>query len=223
MKINSAPGAFILILLISLYFSCVNEPDVLTLITPDQTPMPQRQIYYSIEDYKGRDVGEEKPDWVTIYLSEGLHGIESMEIYQYDYVFISRNEGSNFTALNQWRENFSPELDFPHLAASRIEERFLMEFPLPDFELGSFYMALIRSASDSEWPRSTREDDFWMLIKSSPDAEARWEFLILSAIPRNDFRNHFLYLYNNVNPHTAPNWEQQRAINRFRQSFFMGF
>ena len=223
MKINPAPGVLILILLISLYFSCVNEPDVMTLITPDPTPMPQRQIHYSIEDFKGRDEGEEMPEWVTMYLLEGLRGIESMEIYQFDYVFVSRNMGNNFSALTQWQNSFSPELDFPRLAATRIEDRFLMEFSLPDFELGSFYTGLIRAVSDSQWPRSTHEDDFWMLVKNSPDADASWEFLILSAIPRNEFRDHFYHLYGNVNPRTTPNWEQQRAINRFRQNFFNDF
>ena len=223
MKINPTSGALILILSISLYFSCVNEPDVMTLITPDPTPMPQRQEYYSIEDFKGRDEGEEMPEWITVYLQGGLRGIESMEIYQFDYVFVSRNMGNNFSALSQWQNSFSPELDFPRLAATRIEERFLMEFSLPDFELGSFYTAFIRAISDSQWPRSTLEDDFWMLVKISPDAEPSWEFFILSAIPRNEFRDFFNHLYDNVNPRIAPNWEQQRAINRFRQNFFSEF
>jgi|GEM_PF-3210981 len=214
---------FLFFTMVFLFASCANDPNVLSLISPDPTSMPVRAEIYFMEDYKGMEEGLDVPEWVAMYLSYGNQGVESMEIYQFDYIFVIRNSGSNFTALNHWQNAFSVELDFPRMAASRIEERFYKEFTLPDFEFGTFYLNLIRAVSDSEWRQATTEDDFWMLSKIDPDAPASWDFLVLTAIPRYIFEARFYEIFDSVNARLSFSSEQQRSINRFRNNFFDDF
>ena len=206
-----------------LFFSCTSEPDVLGLIRPDPTQMPVRQPIYVIDNYKGMDLGEEIPEWLLLYLENGVYGIESMEIYQFDYVFVSSNEGSNFNALNHWLTNFSIEQDFPRLAARRIENRFLLASPLPDTEFGSFFIELIRSVSDAEWTNAAMEDYFWIHKRVNIDSPPVYEFFILTAMSRTSFIFQYNILYDNVNPRMPITWEQTRALNRLRDNFFEDF
>ena len=206
-----------------LFASCAGRPDAWTFTNPDPRQMPPRAEIYAIDDYKGKDQGEEIPEWVNLYLEYGPGGVESMEIYQFHYIFVSRNEGNSINALNHWAEGFSPDLDFPRLAAARIERRFFAESPIPDREFGSFFIDLIRAASDAVWMGSTWEDDFWMHKRSGPDETGSWEILILTAMPKTRFISQFDIIFNSVNFRIPPSWEQLRAIGRIRDRFFDGF
>ena len=171
------------------------------------------------------------PEWLRLYLDYGPDGVETMGIYQFHYVFVSRNEGNSFDALNYWAEAFSPDLDFPRLAAARIERRFFAEASIPDREYGSFFIDLIRASSDAVWTDVNREDDFWILKNSGPgdngsnngSDNSSWEFFILTTIPKNRFASQFDAIFNSINFRIPPSWEQLRAISRLRGRFFEGF
>ena len=206
-----------------LFTSCISEPDIVSLVNPEPFEAVLRPEISSIEDYKGKNEGGGLPEWLVHYLGRGNQGVEFMGIFQYHYAFVARNSGSNFTALNHWLESFSPELDFPRLASARIEERFLLETPLPDIVFGTFYIDLIRALSDHEWTGAYLYDYFWMLSRPGPQEPAVWEFFVLCSIPKNIFLSQYNFVYGNLNPRLAPTWEQQRALNRFANRFAEGF
>ena len=211
------------LLLSALLVSCASEPNPWTVVSPDPTEINRITEVYVIEDYKGKAEGQDIPQWVNNYLEAGIQGIEAMDIYQFHHVFVSRNVGSSFDALMLWADGFSPELDFPRMAASRIESRFFLEAPLPDREFGSFFIDLIRTVSDAEWTGTSKEDDFWMLKRDVEDESISWEFLVVASISKTSFASQFLAIYNSINSRPPPSWEQLRAISRIRDRFFEGF
>jgi hypothetical protein len=216
-----------LILGVVLLSSCVNNsggrayelPKV-----PEETRSPRT---FTIIDYKNKAAGEAIPEWVSLYLNSGLREVEALRTYQGSYVFIHRNEGNNFNALQLWKDNFSVELDFPRLAAARIEARFSASVPYPDDEYGAFYEALIRAASDASWTGATTEDDFW-IRKRYPASETEgeqenWEFLVLVTMEKSRFSSQLESIFENIKPIPPPDQYQIAAINRVKERFFERF
>jgi hypothetical protein len=170
-------------------------------------------------------LGEAIPEWVNIYFNSGLREVETLKTYQGSYVFVHKNEGNNFNALQLWKDNFSAELDFPRLAAARIEARFSV--PYPDEEYGAFYEALIRAASDASWTGAVRGDDFWVRKRYPPneteDEQESWEFLVLVTIEKSLFSSQLEKIFKNINPLPPPDGKQIAAFNQVKEQFFEKF
>jgi len=189
---------------------------------PEETKIPRA---FTILDYKNKASGDTVPEWVNSYLDSGLRKVETLAAYQDSYVFIPKNEGNNFNALRLWKDNFSAELDFPRLAATRIEARFSV--PYPDIEYGSFYEALIRAASDASWTGAAAKDDFWIRKKYLPNEtegeQENWEFLILVTIEKSSFSSQLKTVFDKMNPIPQPDENQIAAANRVKEQFFEKF
>lgn len=223
---------FLLCAVLAVFASCAGEPARKTASPGNssaRTPEP-----FIITDYKNKAEGQFVPEWVSIYLEKGVDGVETLDAYRNRYVFIGRNEGTNFGALRQWNEGFSPELDFPRLAAARIENRFSV--PYPDDEYGAFYVAMIRAASDAPWAGAVREDDFWIRRYYIPveenaageetaetSARETWEFLILVTMDKALFASQLGDVFRSVTPNPRPSRDQTAAANRVKDRFFEGF
>ena len=234
-----------------LFFSCAGEPAI-EVLKPTKIPeAAETPLPYIIADHKNRAGKGSIPKWVNSWLEGGISEVETLDSYVGRYVFISRNEGNNFNALTQWAEGFNAELDFPRLAAARIEARFLSGVSHPDHEYGPFFEALIRAASDAPWTGVVREDDFWLLRRSFhgetsiPDMPATiagqasalpdlqtadyplvtesWEFLILVTIEKPIFASQLSAVFQNVKPDPLPTRDQVNAANRVKERFYDGF
>jgi hypothetical protein len=192
---------------------------------PEEVKIPPR--VFAIIDYKNKTGGEAIPEWVNLYLNSGLRGVETLKAYEDSYVFVHKNEGNNFNALLLWKDNFSAELDFPRLAASRIEARFSAGVSYPDEEYGLFYESLIRAASDASWTGAVMVDDFWIRIKylanETEDEQENWEFLVLVTMEKTRFSSQMEKVFENINPIPPPNANQIAAANRVKENFFEGF
>jgi len=243
----------LVIFTVALLASCAGRPAkrVLTFSEmPDAARTPGLSV---ITDYRDKANGGTIPEWVELWLDSGVHEVEALEAYQNRYVFVAKNEGNNFNALSQWLKGFSADLDFPRLAAARIEARFGAGVPFPDDEYGTFYETIIRGASDTLWNGAVREDDFWIrqkrlvirdeegapselnpeegqgdasagnLSADSPYDEETWEFLILVTIEKNLFASQLNGLFKSVNPSPPPSKDQISAVNRVKDHFFEGF
>ena len=203
---------------------------------------------YTIIDHENRSSGTAMPEWVSLWLSSGLRGIETLSYYEGRFVFVHRSEGNNFNALTLWKDSFSPVFDFPRLAAARIEARFSV--PVPDQEYGAFFENLIRTASDAIWTGAAIEDDFWIhrkfiLDEDEPESstgaanqtqsetdqapadfsrvEENWEYFILVSMNKALFASQLDAIFRNVNPSPRPTMEQTSAANRVKDRFFEGF
>lgn len=227
------------ILAATLIASCAGGPAKQVLTPVETSPAPETPEPYIITDYKNKAEGEKIPDWVTLWLEGGADEVENLSAHQDRYVFVGWSEGNNFNALNQWTEGFSPELDFPRLAAARIEARFSSGVPYPDAVYGAFFEALIRAASDALWTGAVREDDFWICREfplpdqsaENPDFESvgpspargRWEFLILVTMEKALFASQFDTVFRSAKPSPLPSKDQIAAANRVKDRFFDGF
>jgi hypothetical protein len=207
-----------------------------------ETPLTPRpgpaQPPYVITDYKNKSAGGAIPEWVSLSLEGNLRHLET-EAYEDHYVFVSRNEGNNFSALTQWTLGFSPELDFPRLAAARIEARFSSGVPFPEQEYGAFFEEMIRTASDAVWTGAAREDDFWVhkiffhredetgslpaAVSAQSQEKESWEFFILAVMEKKLFASQLDAVFRNIKPNPAPRREQTAAANRVKEKFFSGF
>ena len=222
------------ILWMVLFASCMSSTGKQIPAPPDTPGTAEAQKQYIITDHKNRSGGEAVPEWVNVYLEGGVRRVEALSAYQERYVFISRNEGNNFSALGQWAKGFSPELDFPRLAAVRIEMRFGSGVSFPDQEYGAFYEELIRTASDASWIGVQREDDFWIhktylkrgdeeSIQDQSREDENWEFFILVSIDKKLFVSQLNAVFRAVMPDPRPSKEQSAAAARVRERFFTGF
>jgi hypothetical protein len=211
------PAIFMLLL----FGSCGSEADRL-VVEPPKAPEPVRNpVPYVIADYKNKALGGTIPEWVDLLLYSGAYFVENQDAYRDRYVFVARNEANNFNALNLWKDGFSAELDFPRLAAARIEERLDAVVENPDQSYGAFYEAMIRAASDFPWTGAVSEDDFWMLRRF--EENENWEFLILVTIERSLFASQLDRVFEMVNPNPAPTRDQRTTINRVMERFLDGF
>ena len=222
-----------------LFTSCANRPAKRVQTPAEISPAIETPESYIITDYKNKSSGGKIPEWVTLWLEGGADKVEALDAYQDRYVFVGRNEGNNFNALTQWAEGFSPELDFPRLAASRIEARFSSGVSFPDDVYGAFFEALIRAASDALWTGAVREDDFWILREfpppgqnpenpdsppeGPPPARGSWEFLILVTMGKTLFASQFDTVFQSAKPSPLPSKDQIAAAVRVKDRFYEGF
>jgi hypothetical protein len=153
--------------------------------------------------------------------------VEALRAHQGSFVFIHRNEGNNFNALNLWKDNFSAELDFPRLAAARIEARFSAGISYPDEEYGAFYEALVRGSSDAFWTGAAAEDDFWVRKKyhanEAEGEQENWEFFVLVTMEKSRFSSQLQTVFENLNPLPPPDEKQAAAASKVKERFFEGF
>ena len=218
-----------------LLISCIGRPNKRISINPETSGagLPGESI---ITDYQNKSVDGNIPEWVELYLNKDTGGIEALPAFESQYVFIARNEGDNFTALTHWANSFTPGLDFPRLAAARIEKRFSSQAPIPDQEYGSFYEELIRTASDFRWTGAVKADNYWIRReytipneddilenKGSLRYTETWEFLILVIINKTHFASQLESVFKNTKPLPPPNRDQNNAVNRVKERFFEGF
>ena len=219
---------FLFAILGILLTSCLTEQPRFVLVPPVEGDEPVAAVRaFVITDYKDKDLNQEIPEWANRLFEGGVSALETMEIFMDKYVFIARSEGNNFNALNLWATVFNAELDFPRLAASRVNARFSAGVHFPDTEFGPLYEALIRSVSDARWTGISKKDDFW--IKRNFFAEGEipesedWEFLILLTIEKSHFISQLNSIFQNPRPSSLPTERQWQAYNRVVDSFFDGF
>ena len=214
----------------AIFTTCAGRPGKAAFIPTLPVQNPENAEWsgpYIITDHKNSADGGNIPEWVTSYLDRGVRGVEALSSYRNRYVFVSLNEGTHVRALSQWAEGFSAELDFPRLAASRIETRFLASSPYPDSEYGNFFESLIRTASDTQWKGAEKEDEYWIYKKNlsyelTPENEY-YVFLILITIDKNSFASQLNEVFRKVMPNPRPTKEQTAAANRVKDRFFDGF
>jgi hypothetical protein len=238
MKINVS----VLLILAVLFTACTGQKNGI-IIRPEpggegtgQTG-PQ-EIWQIIESQNGLPASG-IPEWVSLYLSEGIPGVESLGQYNSFYVFIGENRGSNLTALKQWAKGFSAAQDFPRLLAQRVENRLTASASLyPDDEYGEYYEKLIKQVSDAEYP-AVKEEQFWIKRMRIPDAAEdddpdalseqesspteRYEFFILLDIDKDFLQNQIRQITAGIKTDRPPTREQSAAINKVQSAFFTGF
>jgi hypothetical protein len=177
------------------------------------------------------------PGWLNRFLAGGARQVELQYGYWDKYVFIGKNRGTSLNALSQWAERFTVAQDFPRLAAVRIENRLLTAASLyPDDEYGEFFEAMIKAASDQEYPEALKEDSFWVKWRIPGEADSAenteteniaeqdlYEFFVLISIDKTALQTRIKDLMADIQTAVPPTRDQAASINRIRQNFFEAF
>jgi len=181
------------------------------------------------------------PAWVRSYFDGGVRRIETLDAY-HKYVFIGKNRGDNFNALQQWANGFTVAQDLPRLIVQRVEQRLVAAAVLyPDDEYGEYFAHMIKRVSDAEYPGAVKEHIFWTKQRKIPseaeteeeniaadniehaDNADRYEFLILFSMDQEAFQTQINNIMEDIKTTTAPTRDQTAAINKIRLTFFEGF
>jgi hypothetical protein len=176
------------------------------------------------------------PEWVSRFLNGGIRQVEALGVYQNKYMFIARNRGSSFNALNRWAEGFSAAQDLPRLLAARVENRLLAAASLyPDDEYGEYFEALMKNISDADCHEARKEGSFWIKRRiSGSEAEMEfaetentvrdiYEFFVLVGMDKMRLQIMIRELMANTRTGVPPTRDQAASINRIQQIFFEGF
>jgi hypothetical protein len=211
------------------------RPDPVQDILQEQTG--SAEIWQIIESQNGP--GEIAiPEWVNRYYNRELRVLEASETYGERYLFVGRNRGDNFIALQQWLESFNVRYDFPALVTQRTERRLVASASLyPDDEYGDYFAKMIKEVTDSEFPGASVVQNFWVKRKminnndevtdiELPEAnteQERYEFLVLTSIDKETFQRQIREIMAGIKTTESPTREQTAAVTKIRQSFFEGF
>jgi hypothetical protein len=236
-------ASVLLIILAVLFTACIGQKNGIILLPPgpgqEGTEQTGPQEIWQIIETENGPPGNEIPQWVSLYLSEGVPGIEALDRYNGKYIFIGKNMGINLTALKQWAKGFNAVQDFPRLLAQRVENRLTASASLyPDDEYGEYFEKLIKQVSDAEYPAAVKKEQFWIkrmrifdAAEDDPDSLSeqenspteRYEFFILLDIDKNSLQTQIRQISAGLKTDRSPTREQSAAVNRVQSSFFTGF
>ncbi|MDR1430476.1 MAG: hypothetical protein LBI85_09335 [Spirochaetaceae bacterium] len=195
-------------------------------------PAPEyiaRTETYEVVDHKTKAVGQDVPEWVTRYISEGLSGVEAMPAYSEKYVFVGEDTGTNLNALRQWSSGFSVAQDLSRMVSRRVQDRFAgAAAGSPDDTYGRYFENVVKSSSDATYTGARKETDFWLRKRFfNPDGktvrEELYEYYVLVSIDRATLERQINDVLNGVNADTPPTREQATAYDRVREAFYEGF
>jgi len=222
---------FAVSLIAFIFVSCAGQNNTAFIPEPDFSVynVPENFIEKNniIETRDGAGINN-IPIWLLAYLDGGIGAVEKLDVYKDKYIFIAVKEGDNINVLNKWNDNFSEKLDFPIIAASRIDKRIISSATLyPDNEYGRFYETMIKYAYSTEYTGAAKEDSYW--IKIWYERENTWEYtesykyFILITINKTSLQPLIRsMMMRAVSVVTVTN-TQTNAIDRLRQNFFEGF
>jgi hypothetical protein len=233
--------------------ACASRQEIVFL--PEPEPVPKQSDVFEagriIETQNGA-ANVPIPEWLDRFLgrprgirpeNERLRQVETMAAYWNTYIFIGNNRGINRDALRQWALALTVAQDFPRLVARRIENRLVEAAALyPDDEYGAFFEAIIKSASDAEYPEAVKKEMFWIKWRIDGAAETAsdselfglseiehgakrelYEFFVLLSIDKSRLQARIQELLDNTHTAVPPTRDQAAAIHRIRQHFFEVF
>jgi len=235
------PLLYPLCLAVILFTACSASSKIIFIPDPAQNNLQEQtglpESWQIIESQNG--AGENGiPAWVRSYLDRGVRGIEALGVYNGKYMFVGKNRGENFNALQQWADGFTAAQDLPRLIVRRVERRLVASAALyPDDEYGEYFAYLIKKLSDEEYPEANKEQIFWIKQKRIPGSEEdanaeippadavseRYEFLVLLSIDKIVLQKKIEKIMADIKPGAAPTRDQTAAINKIRQTLFEEF
>jgi hypothetical protein len=184
---------------------------------------------YVVIDHKTKAVGQDVPEWVTRYISDGLTGVEAMPAYSDKYVFVGEDTGTNLNALRQWSSGFSVAQDLSRMVSRRVQDRFAgAAAGSPDDAYGRYFENVVKSSSDATYTGARKETDFWLQKRFfNPDGKTVsrevYEYYVLVSINKATLERQINDVLNGVNADTPPTREQATAYDRVKEAFYEGF
>lgn len=188
-------------------------------------PMEWAEGPFEVLDYQGKAEGAEIPSWAARALS-GERQVDSAEAWY----FAALGRGGSFRALEEWDAGFSPEQDFPLLAAERVILHVEALVPGGEALLGDTFPALIRAVHDEAYTGLSREGGFWARLRFPGEDETaapreEWAFIILVTAERGAFMRSINAIFDRIYDDEEPDLSraQRTAFRRMRDQFWEQF
>jgi hypothetical protein len=184
---------------------------------------------YEVVDHKTKSVGRDVPDWVTLYINDGVHGVESLPQYKDKYVFVGEDTGTNLNALRQWVSGFSVNQEISRLVSSRVQAKFAgAAAGSPEAAFGRYYENVVKTLGNARFSGARKETDFW-IQKRYYKARSRavdhegYEFYVLVSIDKPLLEEAVNQALNGVESDEPLTREQKTAVDRVKEAFYEGF
>lgn len=207
---------------------CVGSPKIRSALGPAPEYVEKTETWHVL-DHKTKAIGQDVPEWVTRFISDGLAGVEALPDYQDKYVFIGEDTGTNLNALRQWTTGFTVAQDFSRLVSTRVQVRFTgAAAGSPDDTFGRYFENLVKTTSDVVFSGARKENDFWLLKRyfqddgTTVDREV-FDCYVLVTIDKELLRGQINDILNRVQTDAPSTREQTSAIDRIKQTFYEGF
>ncbi|MFP3043341.1 hypothetical protein LQZ19_16125 [Treponema primitia] len=223
---TSLQNALILIAGISLLTGCFSAPVKAVILGPVPEYREKNSI---IEVIDHENPNEDMPEWVALYLSSDLIGIETLPEYKDRYVFIGKQRGNNLDSLKLWATSFSIDRDFSRLVSARIQARFTrIANGNPGEEFGRYFETVIKNSSNTTFGGASQKGSFWIKKRIfeddglSPIGES-FEYYILVSIEKETLKKQISLLLTTARSDLPPTREQSTAAMRLRLIFYEEF
>jgi hypothetical protein len=203
-------------------YACTSQTNAISHPVPDKKNDDEPVLSIDVSSIKETQDGPGAaylPDWLISYMKGGIAEVEKLDFCLNRYVFIGKNRGVNFIALNKWAGNFTVIQDFPRLAAVRIEKRLNSSASLyPDDEYGDFFEVFVKKAFNAEYPDAVKEQTYWIKI-----TDEVYEFYVFVSMEKSKMQSIIMAMISDTLVTVTPTRAQNAAINRLRLNFFEGF
>lgn len=217
-----------------IFFSCAINNTITPPVPPKEYFIQEKKITIDIDNITETKHGasvENLPDWLSAFIKGGVEEVEKMSAYHGKYVFIGINEGTNFTALEMWADNFSTVRNFTLLAAERIQRRMVSSALLyPDDEYGEFFETMIKNAYSVVYPDVSKESTYWIKLKTNNEIDSGesvlsyiYNYFILIIIDKTVMQTVISDMMENAYSSLNPLDSHRNAIDRLRKTFFEGY
>ncbi|GAB1484622.1 hypothetical protein MASR2M78_34400 [Treponema sp.] len=206
--------------------SCASKPPVVQEVKPaPKVNVPK----YEVIEHKTMAIGGDIPEWVNVYVQDGMTGVEALPKYKDKYVFVGEDSGTNLNALRIWSQGFTVAQDLARLVSTRVQSKFAgAAAGSPDDEFGRYFENVVKSASDATYTGARKDTDFWVYkryFKADGKAVDRevYDYYVLVTIDREILKRQLDDILNGVKVDKPLTKEQKTAVDRVKESFYEGF
>ena len=225
---------FIIATSVILLISCAGQQRILFKPEPGYNDIIQNNpvSIADITETKAGPGNSNIPGWLSAYIKGGIDEVEDINLYMNKYCFIGVSEGSNFSALSKWADNYSVIHDFPRMAAVRVERRLISAATLyPDDEYGNFFEVMVKKAFDTEFSNAFLEDTFWIkkrVTQDAPDDSINenadvYEFYVFISVSKTEMITVIEKMMAETLATVTVTRSQNNAIRRLQNNFFLEF
>jgi hypothetical protein len=195
----------------------------------DAPEYAQKTDTYVVADHKAKAVGQDVPDWVTLYISDGIVAVEALDAFKDKYVFIGEDSGTNLNALRQWSTGFTVNQEIGRMVSSRVEAKFVgAAAGSPDAEYGRYFEDVVKGVAEARFSGARKENDYWIL-KRYFKADGRnidretYDYYVLVTIDKSALQQQIDAVISGAGSDAPLNREQRTAVDRVKEAFYEGF
>jgi len=158
---------------------------------------------------KGSTMGVSTPEWVKIYLSRGVTGLQALDQYTNKYCFVGEESGANKQFVTAWADNASAQQRIASFLRTNIASRYEAAVTGASQSSGAENTAgyqqeinnIINAVVNVSYSGAQREADWWSLLRrtdpasgTSSDEYTAW---VLYTIPREELNRQLAFTLGN--------------------------